>query len=218
MLLIPVVTVTPVMVSPALPEFVTVTTCGVLVVPTNWLAKVKVLVESVTLGVSTAVPLSPMLCGESGALSLMTTAPSRVPDAKGLNVTAMAQLAPAASVAGQVLLEIANSDAFTPVMVGAPAKVKLALPVFVSTTVWGLLVVFTGWLANARLAGDRLTAGAWPVPLRLTVCGLPVALSETVTVPVRAPLAVGVKVTAIVQVPLGATWADVEHVVVAAKA
>ena len=38
-----------------------------------------------------------------------------------------------------------------------------------------------------------------PVPLRLTVCGLPVALSVLVRVPVRFPVAVGVKVTLIVQ-------------------
>ena len=38
-----------------------------------------------------------------------------------------------------------------------------------------------------------------PVPVRLTVCGLPVALSVIVTAAVRAPLAAGVNVTLIVQ-------------------
>jgi hypothetical protein len=44
---------------------------------------------------------------------------------------------------------------------------------------------------------------AWatsPVPESATVCGLPDALVVTVSVPVRAPLAIGVKVTSIVHV------------------
>ena len=40
-----------------------------------------------------------------------------------------------------------------------------------------------------RLVGERLTAGAVPVPVRLTLWGLPVALSVTVTAAVRVPLA-----------------------------
>jgi hypothetical protein len=55
--------------------------------------------------------------------------------------------------------------------------------------------------------GDRPTTGAGaggvgcPVPVSVTVCGPPDALSTTVNVPVRAPLAVGAKVTEIWQVP-----------------
>jgi hypothetical protein len=44
-----------------------------------------------------------------------------------------------------------------------------------------------------------------PVPERATVCGLPAALSVIVTIADRAPVAVGVKVTAIVQVAPAAT-------------
>src|ERR1700688_1781004 len=40
-----------------------------------------------------------------------------------------------------------------------------------------------------------------PVPLRDTVCGLPPPLSATDTVALRAPVAVGLKVTEIVHVP-----------------
>ena len=39
-----------------------------------------------------------------------------------------------------------------------------------------------------------------PVPLKATVCGLPVASLVIVNVPVRAPIAEGVNVTSIVQV------------------
>ena len=44
-----------------------------------------------------------------------------------------------------------------------------------------------------------------PVPVRLTDCGLPVALSVTVTAAVGVPLALGVKVTLIVQLAPAAT-------------
>jgi len=39
-----------------------------------------------------------------------------------------------------------------------------------------------------------------PIPLRETVCGLPGALSVTESVPLTLPVALGVKVTLIVQV------------------
>ena len=50
-----------------------------------------------------------------------------------------------------------------------------------------------------------LTAGAVPVPVRLTVWGLPLALSVRVMAAVRVPLAAGVKVTLIVQLAPAAT-------------
>jgi len=49
-----------------------------------------------------------------------------------------------------------------------------------------------------------MALGAIPVPERVTVWGLPVALSVTVIVPGWLPAAVGVKVTLIVQVPFTA--------------
>jgi len=54
--------------------------------------------------------------------------------------------------------------------------------------------------------GDRLltTGDITPIPLRLAVCGLPVALSVTLNVPVLEPVAVGVKVTWIEQLVLAA--------------
>jgi hypothetical protein len=52
---------------------------------------------------------------------------------------------------------------------------------------------------------ERETVEAAPVPVKLTVCGLVLALSVRVSVPVRVPDAEGVKVTLIVQLPLGLT-------------
>jgi hypothetical protein len=42
------------------------------------------------------------------------------------------------------------------------------------------------------------------VPVRLEVCGLPIALSDTLNVPVLVPTAVGVNVTLIVQLVFAA--------------
>jgi hypothetical protein len=44
-----------------------------------------------------------------------------------------------------------------------------------------------------------------PVPVRLTTCGLPEALSVTLTVPVRVPAAVGVNFTLMLQFPPAAS-------------
>jgi hypothetical protein len=52
---------------------------------------------------------------------------------------------------------------------------------------------------------EKATTGVVPVPVSVTVCGLPVALSVIVSVPVRVPPAVGVKVTLIVQLAPAAT-------------
>src|SRR5712692_2717892 len=91
-----------------------------------------------------------------------------------------------------------------------PLMLSAALPVLVSVTVCAALVVLIVWLANVRLAGDRLTAGAAvevPVPVRPTECGLPLALSVMVTAAVRVPVAVVVNVTEIVQLALAASEA-----------
>src|SRR5438270_113146 len=97
-------------------------------------------------------------------------------------------------------------QAFAPVLVAAKSPeaaneliVKAAVPVFVSVTVIAVLVVASNWLPKSRLVGANPTAGAVPFPLRGSICGLPPALSPSDSVPVRAPKAVGVKVTLMVQ-------------------
>jgi len=49
---------------------------------------------------------------------------------------------------------------------------------------------------------DKLTIGPVPVPVKVTVCGLLGASSVTVRVPFSSPVAVGLKVTLMVQVAL----------------
>ena len=51
------------------------------------------------------------------------------------------------------------------------------------------------------------------MPLKPTVCGLPLALSVSVRLPERLPVAVGVNVTLITQLPPAATGALVLQVV-----
>ena len=83
-----------------------------------------------------------------------------------------------------------------------PVSAKLvkftdALPVFVIPIPCPALVVPVFCAANVRLDGEKLNVNVcvWPVPVRPTVCGLPVALSVNVKLAVRVPFAVGLKVT-----------------------
>ncbi len=71
------------------------------------------------------------------------------------------------------------------------------LPVFVTVMFCAGLVVPTPWLGKLRLVGEKLTPGTAPVPVRFSVWGLPLPLSVMVTVPVRVPVSLGVKVTLI---------------------
>src|SRR5690242_6150339 len=62
-----------------------------------------------------------------------------------------------------------------------------------------VLLVPTDMLPNARLDGERTATAVVPVPERLTLCGLPAALSAILTIAVRDHAAVGRKVILIVQ-------------------
>src|SRR5258705_114725 len=80
-----------------------------------------------------------------------------------------------------------------------------AVPVFFRVNGFAALVVFTRWLPKVKLVLDKLTEGAVPVPERVTVCGLLLALSVTVIVPGWMPVVVGVNVTLMVQFAPAAT-------------
>jgi hypothetical protein len=60
-------------------------------------------------------------------------------------------------------------------------------------------------VADGEEPFDVASAKSCPVPLSVAVWGLSPALSITVSVPVRLPVAVGVKVTLIVQLDPAAT-------------
>src|SRR2546421_416010 len=133
-------------------------------------------------------------------LSLSVTAPVRVPAAVGVNFTLIVQLAPAATELPQVP---SPAKAKSPLIAKLLLNVSVELPVLVIVANCVALVVPTAWLANVSEAGERLSTGPVdveaPVPVRVAVCGLPVALSVTATVAVRVPEAAGVNVKVIVQ-------------------
>ena len=95
-------------------------------------------------------------------------------------------------------------------------KVSVVVPVLLSVTC-AVPVVPTDWSGNVTEAGLMLRLGPLvvPVPDRLTVCGLPVALSVMLMDADRAPATVGVNVTLIVHDALAARL--LPHVVVRAK-
>jgi hypothetical protein len=72
------------------------------------------------------------------------------------------------------------------------------VPRFVTVIVCGWLAVPLLCVPKLRLVGEKFITV--PVPVRATVCGLLVALSVTVNVPVNAPLLVGANETSMVQV------------------
>ena len=106
----------------------------------------------------------------------------------GLNVTLILHFALAFKFASHVVAETAKCPV-----------VEIAIPVrstgwlFVNVNVFAALVVPTFCFAKTALAGVNV-AGSTPVPDSATVCGLLAALSVKVSVPVRSPEAIGVKV------------------------
>src|SRR4051794_40216491 len=85
---------------------------------------------------------------------------------------------------------------------------KLAVPVFVTVIVCAADVVLVFWFPKVSDVPLSDSAGAVPVPLTLTMLGDPPALCAIETVAVFAPVVVGVNVTLIVQVAVGAMAAQ----------
>src|SRR6266850_1676640 len=116
----------------------------------------------------------------------------------GVNVTETVQVALMPRLLEQLLV-CANSVVVEAIL----ERVSVALPLLVTVKVLTILVVFTVCAPKSRLVGLKEIAGKpVPVPLSGTVCVPVPALSVIVTVPRRVPVAVGVNVTEIEQVPL----------------
>lgn len=144
------------------------------------------------------VPVKLTVCGLPLALSVMVMEPVCVPVAVGVNVTLITQGVLGARELGHVLA------AKFPLVTMLEME-RVAVPVFVSVTFCDVLVVLTAWLPRLKPVGESVTAGelgAVPTPVKLTVCGLPLALSVMVIEPVCVPVEVGVKVTFMVQLAL----------------
>ena len=140
-------------------------------------AKIRLVGDRVAFGPETTpVALKATDCGLPGALSAIDNVPVRVPICVGLNVTLIVQLARGATLEPQLCVWL---------------KSPLAV----------MLVMLTSWAAKVTLVGDKVAFGpeTTPVPLREAICGLPAALSETLSAALRNPDVVGLNVTLIVQ-------------------
>ena len=165
----------------------------------------------------------PSVCGLPAALSVIESVAARAPAAVGVNVILITHVAFGATAAPFVQVvpaATAKSAAFAPESDAAAVMFRLAFPVFFTVTACALLVVLTVWLVNTRADGVTVATGAvaTPVPVRLIVCGLPVALSAIVSVADRAPEALGVKVMLMMQLEVGVTGLLVVQVVPLATA
>jgi hypothetical protein len=169
---------------------VTVTSWLALAAPTATTPKFKALEESVTGALP--VPVRLTFWGLFTALSVKVSVPVAELVAVGENVTPTMQLAPAARLAAQVLLAIAKAP-----LIPMLEKVRDTLWRLVRVTVMAALVLPTATAPKFKVLAERVTGELvlLPVPVRFTLWGLFGALSVNVSVPVAAPVAVGVKVT-----------------------
>lgn len=197
------------MVSGLVPVFERVTDCAAAVVPTTVLPKAKLEGANETPG-AMPTPLRATVCIPPLALSLMVITPVCVPLATGVKVAAMTQVLPACT-AVEVEHVVPASSAKLPLMVRALISSGL-LPVFVRITVCAAAAVPATVLPKARLDGLSVTPANVPVPARLTM--LVPRFDTTGRVPVRLPIAVGVKVTPTLQLAPAASGIEVEQVVV----
>src|SRR3954447_12477893 len=138
------------------------------------------------------LPESAAVVGLFTALLVTDRVDVRVPSAVGENVTAIVHPAPAASVAGQVVVR-EKSPVVAMLLIDIPR-----VPVFVSVTVRGALWVPTCWSPKDSDDGERdatAAAGCVPIPVRATVCGASGASCANESVPLRVPVEFGRKVT-----------------------
>jgi hypothetical protein len=164
---------------------------------TLWEAGVEVTVKSEVGAGAAPVPVRELICVPT--VSVTDKVSAKLPVLLGENVTAVVQELPAASDDPQVFVVIAKLPAAAPLrameLIGSAA-----LPAFVSINVWAALVLPDVTLPKVAVAGVRVAWGAAAVvavPVRAAVC-VPTA-SVTVSVAVKVPADVGVKLTAIVQ-------------------
>jgi hypothetical protein len=104
------------------------------------------------------VPERLTVCGLPLALSVMLSEAASAPAREGVKVTAIVQLALAATELPQVSPVSAKSLALVPVTARL-VMLKVALPVLLRVKVCAELVTSMAWLLKAKLVGERLTMG-----------------------------------------------------------
>jgi hypothetical protein len=145
------------------------------------------------------VPFKVIMCGLPVALVERVMPPEIAPVTVGVNVKDMEHDMPDATPV-QVLAVIVKG----PVTAG-PATVRANPPVLVMVNVCAVLVVVTNWAGKLKVVALGLKTGGpamMPVPVSITVCGLPGALDVMVMVPDAAPTAPGAKIRLSTQMPI----------------
>jgi hypothetical protein len=125
----------------ALPVLVTVAVCGALVVPMIWSPKLRLEVESTTADWSTPVPVSRIIWGLSGALSVRVSESTLGPGEVGVKVTPISQF-DGGVVAWRGTVQPLAWTAKSPLAI-ALVKFNAAVPVFVTVRNRGELVTLT---------------------------------------------------------------------------
>jgi len=159
------------------PVLVSVTGNAPDATPTCWPPNARPAGESDAIGGATPVPDKLTVADAFEPLDAMVSVPEAVPVGWGCTSPDTVQLPLLASADEQVFVAANGAPAVAPL-----TRSTCPFPVFVTVIVWAALVVPTPWFANVRVVADRLAIPMMPVPERLTVCGLPAALSVMVSV------------------------------------
>jgi hypothetical protein len=142
------------------------------------------------------VPMMAADCGEPVALSATETEAEKAVAEAGVKVTLIVQVAPAARLAPQLLVW-AKSAALVPVT-EMLLMVRAALPGLESVMGRAVAEVPTSVPGKASGLGLSVACGVGavvPVPVRVAVCGEPVALSDTESCAEKLAAVAGVNVT-----------------------
>lgn len=154
-------------------------------------------------------------CGLPVALSVNKSAALSGPLLVGLKVTPTTQVPVGTTVAPeQASALFAKSLGFAPLTITV-VMLKLAVPLLVTVKFCAPLVFPTVWFPKFRLAAEGVKAEVMPIPLSITICTPPAALSVMFTEAARFPAAEGVNVKLAVQLALGAI--EFPHVFVIEK-
>jgi len=172
------------------------------------LLELGVTVKSAPVGpVEVLLPVMVTFCGEFDELPLTLKVAFSTPLPVGLNVRLTVQEPEPAKTNGGVaqVVDVIVKSVFP---VSAMLEtVRPALALLDTVTTCALLVLPCAWLPKVRVAGDSemVPEPATPVPLNATAAGIPAPLPLMVRVPVRWPVAVGLKATLMMQVAFGAS-------------
>ena len=126
------------------------------------------------------------------------------PPADGVKVTLIVQFAPGRSDWVHVVADLLKSPLFGPVKMMFEIF-SASFPPLVSVTVCAALVVVTLSVVNVSEVGERVAVAPVPSPNKVALCEPPGASSVITNVAEFDPVALGVNVTVMVQVPPAGT-------------